>query len=104
MIKWCKYWRKRPVRDEISVENKISPTSARRPVMDGISVENCVPNGTPKLSYASVFYRHRIPNGMTKLMRHFLDNMTLVAIREICGKISLCSLKFFLTNFLILIL
>ena len=78
MIKRCKYWKKRPVRDEISVENEYRHAALRRPVRDEISC--CVPNGTPGLVRASTFYQYRIPNGMTKRKRHFIDNMTRVTL------------------------
>ena len=67
MEKWCKYLRRCPVRDKISVENNVSGSS-RRPV--GTEYEGyCVPNGTPMFVCASVFYRYHIPNGMQSVCK-----------------------------------
>ena len=72
MLKWRKYWKSRPGRDEISVERRISPVRSRRPVRDGMVVEKyCVPNGTHGLACASVFYRYLVPNGT------FRDELTI---------------------------
>ena len=68
---------RRPVRDKILVENVILPTSTCRPV--GTEHNGCcVPNGTPGFACALVFYQHHIPNGMTKPVRHFINNITIV--------------------------
>ena len=69
MVKWRTYWSRSPVRDEIWVE-KAYRHALHRPVRDGIPIEKYfVPNGTIGLAYVSVFYRYRIPNGMTKPIR-----------------------------------
>ena len=68
-------WAKCPVRDEISVEKR-NPACSRRPV--GTEYEGyCVPNGTPKLACASVFYQYYIPNGMTAYIRQFIFTLTV---------------------------
>ena len=84
MIKWRKYLKRCPFRDKISVE-KAEQLALRRPFGDGIWIEKyCVPNGTPWRMCASVFYRYYIPNGMTALKRHFIDNLTLHLFRLSC--------------------
>ena len=49
--------------------SSIKMTDERKcPGRDGRAVEKyCVPNGTPGLACASVFYRYRIPNGMPRI-------------------------------------
>ena len=74
MLKCCKYWSSSPFRDEILVE-KAYQRALRRPV--GTECEKyCVPNGTPGLARASVFYRYHIPNGMIKYIHHFIDSIS----------------------------
>ena len=66
MCKMTQNLRTCPVRDKISVEKRIYPTCSYHPVRDRISLKNIAYLTARRFAHISVFYRHNIPNGMTK--------------------------------------